>query len=201
MALADGCNWGDEVKLAANKAVTVFTEYMKKHQKEIQTTRNVGYIIMRAYLAAHNSIVEGRTEETLYQAGTTTMLGGMLLEIEPENANDPKWIFVYVGLGDCKTFHWDSKTGEISDITEGNRTNITDARDPGGRLGPYLEGGAPDLRNLKVYSKLCNPGDILFVVSDGIHDNLGKLFTSFLFSIFIHHNMYRVLCNESFNIK
>jgi hypothetical protein len=60
----------------------------------------------------------------------------------------------------------------VVDITEGNRTNLTDAKDPGGRLGPYLDNGLPDLRNLKLYYVECTPGDIVFVVSDGIHDNI-----------------------------
>jgi hypothetical protein len=98
------------------------------------------------------------------------MLGGMVLELEPAE-NAPKWAFVCAGLGDCKAFHWSSKTGEVIDITVNNRQNITDARDPGGRLGPYLEMGAPDLRNLKIYFHPCEAGDIIFIISDGVHDN------------------------------
>jgi len=74
-------------------------------------------------------------------------------------------------VGDCKAFHWDSKTRQVTDITEGNRSNLTDASDPGGRLGPYLEEGSPDLRNLDLYLHRCNDGDIIFCVSDGVHDN------------------------------
>lgn len=57
------------------------------------------------------------------------------------------------------------------DITAGNRSNLNDARDPGGRLGPYLEGGRPDLRNLKLYFIECSPKDLIFLISDGVHDN------------------------------
>jgi len=59
----------------------------------------------------------------------------------------------------------------VIDITEGNRTNLADARDPGGRLGPHLSGGTPDLRNLDLYFQCCMAGDIIFCVSDGVHDN------------------------------
>jgi len=58
------------------------------------------------------------------------------------------------------------------DITVGNRTNLADATDPGGRLGPSLQGGTPDLRNLDLYFHPCSKGDILLLVSDGVHDNL-----------------------------
>jgi hypothetical protein len=60
---------------------------------------------------------------------------------------------------------------QITDITKGNRKNLTDAKDPGGRLGPWQENGGPDLRNLKVYYAECLPNDLLILVSDGIHDN------------------------------
>eukprot|EP01119_Soliformovum_irregulare_P010580 TRINITY_DN2613_c0_g1_i1.p1 TRINITY_DN2613_c0_g1~~TRINITY_DN2613_c0_g1_i1.p1 ORF type:complete len:725 (+),score=162.52 TRINITY_DN2613_c0_g1_i1:188-2362(+) len=173
VALADGCNWGPEVQLAAKKSARVFNEYMRKHQREIFTTREVGYIMLRAFMAAHNSIIEGRNEETLFQAGTSTMLAGMVLELETEEAtNIYKWGFAFASLGDCKAYHWNHRTGDVRDITEGNRGNITDAKDPGGRLGPYLDGGSPDLRNLDIYWHPCNEGDIIFLCSDGVHDNL-----------------------------
>ena len=54
---------------------------------------------------------------------------------------------------------------------------VMDARDPGGRLGPYMEGGGPDLRNLRLYFLRCCQGDIITVVSDGIHDNMGEIST------------------------
>eukprot|EP00026_Physarum_polycephalum_P005905 Phypoly_transcript_05944.p1 GENE.Phypoly_transcript_05944~~Phypoly_transcript_05944.p1 ORF type:complete len:576 (+),score=97.47 Phypoly_transcript_05944:116-1843(+) len=82
-----------------------------------------------------------------------------------------KWVFVCVSLGDCKAFHYSQRLQQFTDITEGNRQNLTDARDPGGRLGPYIEAN-PDLRNLHLYYHLAEPDDIIFLLSDGIHDNL-----------------------------
>lgn len=82
-----------------------------------------------------------------------------------------RWVFVCVSLGDCKAFHYSQRTQQFTDITEGNRQNLTDARDPGGRLGPYIEAN-PDLRNLHLYYHLAEPGDLIVLMSDGIHDNL-----------------------------
>jgi len=82
-----------------------------------------------------------------------------------------KWGFVCCSVGDCKAFHYSVKRDKVMDITLGNRINVTDVRDPGGRLGPYLEGGVPDLRNLKLSFMPCDPGDLLLLVSDGVHDN------------------------------
>lgn len=40
---------------------------------------------------------------------------------------------LFIPLGDCKAFKWTSSTGKVVDITEGNRVDVTDVRDPGGR--------------------------------------------------------------------
>lgn len=57
-------------------------------------------------------------------------------------------------------------------MTSKNREEVEDAKDPGGRIGPYLGEGDPDLRNLAFGWCECAPGDILIAVSDGVHDNL-----------------------------
>ena len=44
----------------------------------------------------------------------------------------------------------------------------------GGRLGPYLDPGLPDLRNFVVKSFECNSNDTIIVVSDGVDDNFGN---------------------------
>ena len=40
----------------------------------------------------------------------------------------------------------------------GNRGGL-DATDPGGRLGPFVDQGAPDLRNFRSYFCFCEKGD------------------------------------------
>lgn len=70
---------------------------------------------------------------------------------------------------------------------------MTDASDPGnfqindsdnlrlkgGRIGPYLEGGTPDLRNIDLYFTMCDEGDFIIILSDGVH---GKLFSVVFYS-------------------
>lgn len=152
-------------------------EYIKKNQKDFTTIDEAGLFMLRAYLNAHNSIIDGRNEESIFQAGTTTMLAGVVFEIAQDDIchnSNCKYAIVCISLGDCKGYIWKSQNGEIVEFTEGNRQNITDARDPGGRLGPYLQGGAPDLRNLTIFYTPVQKGDIAFFVSDGIYDNLGN---------------------------
>jgi hypothetical protein len=49
-------------------------------------------------------------------------------------ARDPdenyRWLFVCANVGDCKAFHYSPRTGTLTDITLGNRTNLTDAKVP-----------------------------------------------------------------------
>jgi serine/threonine protein phosphatase PrpC len=172
-AIADGCNWGIEPRIAAMKASEIFVEFMKSSIHECLDTHHISYFMMRALQAAHDSIVQGRHKDTLFQAGTTTILGCTVLPLD-KPVKDCNWAFVCLNLGDCKAYHLDIKTNQISDITEGNRLDIYDAKDPGGRLGPQLDDGSPDLRNLALHSKLCSDGDIIILVSDGVHDNFGK---------------------------
>ena len=86
------------------------------------------------------------------------------------NISDPlprkKWAFVFGNVGDCKAFHYSPITKQLSDITPEARIS-NDAKDCGGRLGPYLEGNLPDLRNFRLRFVPCNPGDILFICTDG----------------------------------
>jgi len=83
-----------------------------------------------------------------------------------------EFIYLAVNVGDCKTYLYRRSEGSFQDVTQGNRLEISDPCDPGGRLGPYLENGSPDLRNLAVYSIRARAGDIVIACSDGVHDNL-----------------------------
>lgn len=50
----------------------------------------------------------------------------------------------------------------------------------GGRIGSSGGDPDPDLRNLGVYYFPCQQKDIIFLLSDGAHDNLGLLKASFM---------------------
>lgn len=190
----------------------------------IASLRGAGSLLLAALSAANKKILDGME---LWQCGTTTLIGGLLLPVlsshappigslprssswsssnslpniltsstgrmragstscttdngstvKPPNSNSnnnnatrDRYVFVCVSLGDCKAFHYSQRTQQFTDITEGNRQNLTDARDPGGRLGPYLE-AEPDLRNLHLYYHIADPGDLILLMSDGVHDNL-----------------------------
>ncbi|GAM18541.1 hypothetical protein SAMD00019534_017160 [Acytostelium subglobosum LB1] len=181
--LADGCNWGRLPFEAATNATNAFLAFMEENYHEINTIRKAGSFLLGAMTAAHKGVIAGKSE--VWESGTTTLIGGLLSKIRrSKNDNlknmskslrestEAEWVFTGVTLGDCKSFHYSKKLKVFSDITKGNRQNLSDARDPGGRLGPYVGNGEPDLRNLSVFYKLCDQDDLILLLSDGVHDNL-----------------------------
>jgi len=191
--VCDGCNWGRRPLEASNTAKSSFIEYVRSHQNEFEELRDIGHYLLQALSYCHFKICEGKDD--VWEAGTTTLLGGMLIrvkktkeEVKAEEKSDHredhsgnghaskpdsfKWVWVCVSIGDCKAFHFNAKTQVVTDITKGNRRNIYDAKDCGGRLGPYVGNGQPDLGNVTVYYRLCEENDLILMLSDGVHDNL-----------------------------
>ncbi|EFA81250.1 protein phosphatase 2C-related protein [Heterostelium album PN500] len=183
--LADGCNWGRLPYEAATKATDAFLQFMEENFHEINTVRKAGSFLLGGMTAAHKGIIAGKSE--VWESGTSTLIGGLLTKIKKPKKDhtdfkrmssltfidvEADWVFTGVTLGDCKAFHYSVKNKVFSDITKGNRQNLSDARDPGGRLGPYVGNGEPDLRNLSVFYKYCDENDLILLLSDGVHDNL-----------------------------
>ena len=80
--------------------------------------------------------------------------------------------FVFGSLGDCKAFLFNPTKKLTRDLTQDNRGLSLSPTDCGGRLGPYVDGSQPDLRNFMLHFQECEEGDLLLIVSDGVHDNL-----------------------------
>ena len=177
LAVTDGCNWGDRSRNASRTANRVFVEHMEAHQASIHTVREAGHHLLRAASHAHTAIKE-EAKQRREESGTTTLFGGILLEVASDSVASPKpqekaeWVFVCINVGDCKAFCVRPSERDVVEISIGNRTMDTDATDPGGRLGVAGPSGRPDLRNLELFSFACKEDDILIVCSDGIFDNL-----------------------------
>lgn len=113
--------------------------------------------------------------------GTTTLLGGVLSKMHESNF----WKLDLVSVGDCKAYLYKSTPRVVEDITLHNRSILNNPSDPGGRLGnylpslpivitkgPYVDHAHPDYRNLCLRSCICEVGDLIVCVSDGVYDNL-----------------------------
>lgn len=166
VVLSDGCNWGIRPRNAAVRANNAFIETIALHP-HLQDLQQLGKLLLMAMTAAHAAITEN---ESISDVGTTTLLGGVLVEAVDTEEDEPKWAFICVSVGDCKVYLWSHKRKSILDITANNRGGL-DVTDPGGRLGPSNEQGWGDFRNLNVIVQGCDEGDTIIVVSDGVHDN------------------------------
>jgi len=174
LVLSDGCSWGPRPRKAAFDAAEGFLQLAHKELYKIHRAQDVERVLISAMGKAHRSIL--RNKDTVWDAGTTTIVGGMLAELDDQDdvpEEDREWAFFCVNVGDCKVYYYNSETLRFEDVTAGNRVAVTDPCDPGGRLGPYLgREGHPDLRNFMYYYQPCKVGDLLVLVSDGVHDNL-----------------------------
>jgi len=87
--------------------------------------------------------------------------------------NIQEFVFICAGVGDCKAYAFSQRKRSVTDFTSRSRAkSANDASDPGGRLGPYDEYGQPDLRNIDCCVIEVQEGDLIFILSDGVHDNL-----------------------------
>ena len=139
--VADGCNWGEKPRKAAEKASNSFADYLLEHQAEATTTHYVARLITRAFSVAHHSILEGSRDS--WDVGTTTLLGGLLVKLQEPLLEDRdgeiiacNWAYIWGSVGDCKGFHYSASQKTFRDITSANRLGTSSARDCGGRLGP-----------------------------------------------------------------
>lgn len=172
--IADGCGWGIKSKKAAQCAVAMIAQSINYGLSgsihSIATTEDLAHLLVRSLAAAHRGIVSD--SDNVSEIGTTT--ANICFAFTATNGG--KYLLV-TGVGDCKsmivTRH---SSGEI-DVHEifDPRQVRTNAKDPGGRLGPYVgeNGNDPDLRNLWV---TCVPlssehEQIILNMSDGVHDN------------------------------
>eukprot|EP01105_Mastigella_eilhardi_P008258 TRINITY_DN2013_c0_g1_i2.p1 TRINITY_DN2013_c0_g1~~TRINITY_DN2013_c0_g1_i2.p1 ORF type:complete len:292 (-),score=61.26 TRINITY_DN2013_c0_g1_i2:34-909(-) len=126
-------------------------------------------LLLQAVAQAHAQIIEGKLD--LAGVGTTTLLGGVLIRVQQQQALDFSHAFVYASVGDCKGYLWSREHRTLSEMADPRAADPrANARDPGGRIGPHT-GDLPDLRNICCELCPCERGDIIFLVTDGVHDN------------------------------
>jgi serine/threonine protein phosphatase PrpC len=119
-------------------------------------------LVMEAAQDSQRKIEENHNEcdlDNFY--GETTFLGGMIFK-----ANNGKRYFAGVNCGDCKLYRLSQ--GELTEVTKPARTETTNS---GGKFGPNR---APKDKTEYTFSIQVQPGDRLFFMTDGVHDNLDR---------------------------
>ena len=157
VALADGCNWGTKPQEAAILASNELVSYIGFRYHLITDVRTMGRNLLKAFMMAHKKIIAPK--EDVWDAGTTTLLGGIAMQLQPDASAEPsapkQWALVCASVGDCKAFVYSPSTHLIREITVGNRNNLIDASDCGGRLGPYKGNGTSREERLRAASDIC----------------------------------------------
>lgn len=96
--IADGCGWGPAAAEAAHKTMKTFLEFVGENHFSITSSRTAAQMFLNMFYLSHQAIIEGkawfllsvpvpRTPEvlsilqtTLFEAGTTTCLVGMIFQ-------------------------------------------------------------------------------------------------------------------------
>lgn len=161
--LNDGNNWGTEPRNAAVKAnetaIQSLTTGLSALSKEQEITHQDIFRVhdqalsdASVELARHSNDTDGEK-----RTGTTCPL---LMTVAGDFAH-------LTSIGDTKAFIIKQDLSSLREPSEGNRGGF-DAKDPGGRIGK----GEDDFRNYSHSLAHLNPGDVVILCSDGIHDNL-----------------------------
>ncbi len=158
-AIADGNGWGKSSQRAARAIVDGFMHFCMISDQESPAEK----LVMDAAQDSQTEIEKSHKRHDPDRSyGGTTFLGGLIFK-----AADGKRYFTGVNCGDCKLYHH-KKNGTIVELTKPART---DATDPGGRFGPNRTEGD---KTEYAFSVEVQPGDQLFFMTDGVHDNLDQ---------------------------
>lgn len=175
LAIADGCNWGEKPRLAGKCAVQECMQHLssKLYGREAQnnhTTHELFNYLLRSFDEAHKSIVR-------HGGTTTTLTVAVVCPLLP-NQDNLEWCVCVVSVGDSQGYVYKAQDKSVHEITRGvHRGERREMRDSGGCLGMCI-GDEPDLRNLYCTFSPVEPGDIVFLSTDGLSDNFDPVVRS-----------------------
>lgn len=176
LALADGVNWGEGARLAAQSAVQGSLEYLQtavfgEIGGTANSTREIFVSLLRSFWSAHELILETG-------GALTTLTVAVVLPLSGEK-HAAKSVVCCCNVGDSLGYVYSKKYG-VREFTQGSHDveEMRDMRDALGALGP-VDGNNPELGNLTLSMTVCEPGDIVFITSDGISDNFDPVVGKF----------------------
>ncbi|XP_069694649.1 PP2C-like domain-containing protein CG9801 isoform X1 [Periplaneta americana] len=171
LALADGVNWGEKACIAARSAVHGCIDYLNKAvftSGNITNTTEVFVSLLRSFHAAHSLILQ--------ESGMlTTLTTALVLPL----ADSDRFVACICNVGDSLSYVYSAQHG-VREITKGSHDIhcMRDMRDALGALGP-VDGQNPELNNLTCSMTEVEPGDIVFITSDGVSDNFDPVVGKF----------------------
>lgn len=177
LALADGVNWGEGARLAARSAVQGSLEYLDTAVfgqvvgGMASSTREVFVSLLRCFWSAHACILETG-------GALSTLTVAVILPLADEQRSGAS-VVCCCNVGDSLGYVYSQNHG-VREFTQGSHdvNSMRDMRDALGALGP-VDGNKPELGNLTLSMTIVEPGDIVFLTSDGISDNFDPVVGKF----------------------
>ncbi|ROT72201.1 PP2C-like domain-containing protein [Penaeus vannamei] len=174
LALADGVNWGEKASIAARCAIHGCLHHLNTALYSAvatppeTTTQDIFVALLRSFHAAHSLILQ---EDGML----TTLTAAVVAPL----ADTDQFVVCVCNVGDSLAYVYSQKYG-VREITQGSHDiySMRDMRDALGALGP-VDGQNPELNNLTCSLTYCDPGDIVFLTSDGISDNFDPVVGKF----------------------
>ncbi|XP_027218748.1 uncharacterized protein [Penaeus vannamei] len=173
LALADGVNWGEKASIAARCAIHGCLHHLNTALYSAvatppETTTDIFVALLRSFHAAHSLILQ---EDGML----TTLTAAVVAPL----ADTDQFVVCVCNVGDSLAYVYSQKYG-VREITQGSHDiySMRDMRDALGALGP-VDGQNPELNNLTCSLTYCDPGDIVFLTSDGISDNFDPVVGKF----------------------
>lgn len=169
LILADGVNWGPRSRLAARCAVRASMNHINKflYLKKNLTTHEIFKIMCRSFDSAHEFILQRK-------AAVTTLCCCVVVKLKDQSQNS-LWAVCTLSIGDSTAYVFNRHKG-IFELTLGARNldNNRDMRNVGGAIGGVY-GNKPDVSNLTYSLMYIKENDIVFLMSDGVSDNLDPI--------------------------
>ena len=170
MALADGVNWGEKARTAAQCAIRGALEHVQaalQHDAP-RHTQALFHALLGAFHAGHQLILQEHGQ-------LTTLCVAVVCRLRASSC----WVVCACNVGDSLCFVTSPGRG-TREVTLGSHdiSCMRDMRDAGGALGP-VDGVNPELHNLTCSMTFVDEGDIVFITSDGVSDNFDPVVGKF----------------------
>jgi serine/threonine protein phosphatase PrpC len=102
VCVTDGCGWGERSCRASEVANHAFMNYIENQHVAVEDTHSAALLMLKGLQEAHEAIIQN--VQNHWEAGTTTLCGGMLLRLEDDDEDGPRFGFLCANIGDCKAY-------------------------------------------------------------------------------------------------
>lgn len=123
------------VKKVSDAATALLVSVDKAHKAIIAEHEDMWQVLLLLYLVLWFLFSFGMH----FQAGQTSLIGGMICRVHLKEQDRKVWGFIFVSVGNCKAFKWRKKDKSVVDLSPLHSSDILEfnSGDPGGRFFPF----------------------------------------------------------------